>query len=380
MELTKVQAEGLRVAVERYKTKQPYTCISGFAGSGKSTLVQFIIDALNIHEDDVVFATFTGKASLVLRNKGCQNAMTLHRLLYIPKVDSDGEVEFEPRETLEQPYKLIVVDEVSMVSKEIWDLLLSHKVYIIALGDPFQIPSVSAESVDILDHPHVFLTEIMRQALDSPIIRLSMDIREGRRLQYGGSREARIIPKEKVSDALLLGADQILCGKNLTRHSLNERVRKLRWGHKYQTGPIEGDKIIALKNDWQFASDNGEALINGELGTIHKIKLSETKLLKPKLVAQFCSDTSGVFNKVMMDYQLLCTGAPTVTKDNYKEFYKREKPKEFAYGYAVTTHKFQGSQADKVLCFAERMGDEEFFRRWLYTAATRAVDKCIIVM
>ena len=126
MELTKGQAEGLRVAVERYTNKLPYTCIAGFAGSGKSTIVQFIIEALGIHEDDVVYATFTGKASLVLRNKGCHNAMTLHRLLYIPKVDSDGEVEFEPRETLEQPYKLIVVDEASMVSLEIFALLLNH--------------------------------------------------------------------------------------------------------------------------------------------------------------------------------------------------------------------------------------------------------------
>lgn len=380
MTLTDKQHKGLQLAVRRYKDKEPYTVIAGFAGSGKTTLIQYIIDELGISEEDVAFATFTGKASLVLRNKGCDNAMTLHRLLYIPKTLPDGEVEFEPRQILERPYKLIVVDEVSMVSKEIWNLLLSHRVHVIALGDPFQIPSVSSESVDILNKPDIFLTEIVRQALDSPIIRLSMDIRNGERLQFGGPKEARVMPKEKVSDHLLLGADQILCGKNVTRHALNDTLRRLRWADKYQVAPINGDKIIALRNDWQFASDHGEALINGEIGEIHNIKISETKILKPKLVAQFRSDTSGVFNKVLIDYKMLCDGTPTVTKENYKDFYKIEKPKEFSYGYAVTTHKFQGSQANKVLCFAEKMGDEEFYRRWLYTSVTRAIEKCVLAI
>jgi exodeoxyribonuclease-5 len=377
--LTKGQEEAIKVAVQRYKDNEKYTVIAGAAGSGKTTTVRYIVDALNVDMSDVVFATFTGKASLVLRNKGCHNAMTLHRLLYIPKTLSNGDIEFEERATLEYDYKIVVVDEVSMVPQKMWELLLSHQIYVIALGDMFQLPPISGNAT-VLEHPHVVLTEIMRQALDNPIIRLSMDIREGKTLSYGGPKEARIIPKEKVSNKLLLGADIVLCGRNDTRMTLNSHIRKLKWGNNYQDAPIEGDRIIALKNDWWFSSDTGEALINGELGEIRNIRTQNTKLLKPKMTAQFWSDTSGVFRKVCIDYKLLRTGIPTVTKENYMDFYKVQKPKEFAYGYVVTVHKFQGSQANKVLVYAERLGDREYFAKWLYTACTRAVEQVVIVM
>lgn len=116
--LTKGQEEAIKVAVQRYKDNEKYTVIAGAAGSGKTTTVRYIVDALNVDMSDVVFATFTGKASLVLRNKGCHNAMTLHRLLYIPKTLSNGDVEFEERATLEYDYKIVVVDEVSMVPQK----------------------------------------------------------------------------------------------------------------------------------------------------------------------------------------------------------------------------------------------------------------------
>jgi exodeoxyribonuclease-5 len=377
MKLTNGQENAVKIAVNRYKERKPFTVITGAAGTGKSTCVQYIIEALDIDEEDVVYATFTGKASLVLRNKGCSNAMTLHKLLYIPNTLPNGDVEFTAREFLEQPYKIVVVDEVSMVPKDMWDLLLSHHVHVIALGDPFQLPPVKG-STDILDNPHATLTEIMRQALDSPIIRLSMDIREGNVIQYGGPKEARVIRKEQLSEKLLVGADIVLCGRNDTRIMLNQEIRKLRWGDKYQKEPIDGDRIIALKNDWQFSSSTGEALINGELGEIHRIKTKDTKYLKPKMTAWFNSDTSGIFKQVCMDYKLLCTGEPTITKDNYRDFYKVQRPREFAYGYTITTHKSQGSQFDKVLVYSEVLGDRDTFRKWLYTAVTRAAEKVIV--
>ena len=77
--------------------------------------------------------------------------------------------------------KVIVVDEVSMLPKQMWDLLISHGIYVLATGDPGQLPPVDKTSDNgILNNPHVFLDEIMRQAQDSEIIRLSMWIREGK--------------------------------------------------------------------------------------------------------------------------------------------------------------------------------------------------------
>ena len=63
MILTKKQSEGLLIAINRYKARKKYTVISGYAGSGKSTLVRFIIEALDVDEDDVCYCAFTGKAN-----------------------------------------------------------------------------------------------------------------------------------------------------------------------------------------------------------------------------------------------------------------------------------------------------------------------------
>ena len=383
MILTKGQETGLKIAVQRYKNREPYTVIAGYAGTGKSTLVQFIIEALDIPEEEVVYATLTGKAAMVLREKGCENAMTLHKLLYIPKkIEDTDEVEFIPRDSLEDDPKLIVVDEASMVSKEIFDLLLSHRVHIIFLGDNFQLPAIGVDA-NILDSPHVMLTEITRQALDSPIIRLSMDIREGRPLTYGGPKEARIMHKDKVSQRLLLGADIVLCGRNDTRRQLNDDIRHIKWGEDFQAGPIDGDKLICLKNNWQITDQEYEVpLLNGSIGTISRIHTKDTKLLKPKLTARFTDELGNVFdkNKFNIDYKLLTTGEPTVNSSNFRDFYRVQRPIEFDYGYVVTCHKSQGSQWNKVLVFAEQMGNKESYYRWLYTSCTRAVEKCVIVL
>ena len=383
MILTNGQEKGLKIAVERYKNKEPYTVIAGVSGVGKSTLVKYIVDAIGLPENDVVYAALCGKAAQVLRNKGCANSMTLHKLLYFPReIDGTQDVEFVPRKYLENSPKLIVVDEASMISKEMFDLLISHKVHIIFLGDPFQLPAIS-ESASILDEPHVFLTEITRQALDSPIIRLSMDIREGKVLTYGGDKDARVIPMDKVSKGLLLGADIVLCGKNSTRRYLNNEIRKLKWRDQYQAGPIDGDKIICLHNYWKIADKLGNTpLVNGSIGILTDISMHDTKKLKPKLIGTFTDEVGNVFRKKDMniDYQLLATGNPTVNQQNFKEFTRTSRPLEFDYAYAVTCHKYQGSQANKVLCFAECMGDKEYYYRWLYTSITRAVEKVVLVI
>ena len=80
MELTNAQQKGLEIAVNRHRNMEKYTVIAGYAGTGKSTLVKFIIEALDVQKERVCYATFTGKAAEVLRKKGNENACTLHRL------------------------------------------------------------------------------------------------------------------------------------------------------------------------------------------------------------------------------------------------------------------------------------------------------------
>jgi len=206
MELTNKQYAGLKLAVQRYKEKQPYTCIAGYAGTGKSTLVKFIVAALNINEKDVCYIAYTGKAAKVLREKGCPNAMTAHRLLYQSYPRTDGTFYHKIRRPLEYPYKLIIVDEISMLPKELWDLLLSHNIPVICLGDPFQLPPIGEDN-GVLYDAHIFLDEIMRQAQESEIIRLTMDIREGKPLQLFRGNEVQVVNKIDLVDGMYTWAD-----------------------------------------------------------------------------------------------------------------------------------------------------------------------------
>lgn len=215
----------MKIAVARYKSKEPWTCIAGYAGTGKSTLVKFIISALNLNPDDVTYIAYTGKAALVLKEKGCPNAMTAHRLLYQSYPRNDGTFFHKPKRPLDYPYKLIVVDEVSMLPKELWDLLLSHRIPVIALGDPGQLEPIGEDN-GILKQPHIFLDEIMRQAQESEIIRLTMDIRDKKPLQLFKGNEVQVYEPYELNNGMLDWADQILCGKNVTRKYLNHLRRQ----------------------------------------------------------------------------------------------------------------------------------------------------------
>lgn len=379
MELTKGQQDGLEIACRRYKEKAQYTVIAGYAGTGKTTLVHFIIQELGLNENQVVFVAYTGKAALVLKQKGNKNTMTAHKLLYHSEELPDGTYRHTPREKLEKKYSLIVVDEAGMLPQEMINLLLSHHVHTIFLGDPEQLPPIDGEQT-ILDTPHVFLDEIVRQALDNPIIKLSMKIRNGDRLRYSlEDKRCRIMSRDKVSDKLLLGADQILCGKNKTRHELNNYMRRLILGDSYSDEPVNSDKVICLKNHWNTVNSAGNELVNGTIGELHNISITEVPPYGKIICADFISDDGGIYRNLIIDYNLIVNGKPTINSENWQKFVGYPKPFEFAFGYVCTVHKFQGSEAERVVVFEEWLGDYESHKRWLYTAATRASEQLVVV-
>ena len=88
----------------------------------------------------------------------------------------------------------------------------------------------------------------------------------------------------------------------------------------------------------------------------------------------------GVFEQINMDYKIFTTWEPTVNKENFRRIPQVLKPHEFDYGYAITCHKSQGLEWDKVLVLEENFPfDKTEHARWLYTAATRASDKLVLV-
>lgn len=395
MELNEKQKLGLDIAIERYRTGEKYTVIAGYAGVGKSTLVKFIVAALGDYgidpEKDVVYTSFTGKATQVLQKKGNKNVSTLHKLLFesIPK--PDGTFYRKPVPFI--PYKIVIVDECSMVPKDLLQRLAGYPVHIICLGDPGQLPPINKdEDNHLLDIPHIFLDEIMRQEDQSEIIKLTMDIRDGKPLNHYQGTEVQILDKEELTTGMLLWADQIICATNATRTALNNQMRDL-LGHKGM--PEDGDKVICLKNDWDVISENENPLVNGTIGYLRNC--FETYLKLPAyicggtarkvdiLCAEFISDTDDNYGSLDMDKKLIYTGESSL---DWKTLYRMGKnmkykgfiPHQFTYGYAITCHKSQGSEWDNVLVIEEGFPfNQEEHKKWLYTACTRAVKKLVII-
>ena len=389
MILTRKQEEGLRLCIEKYKNGEKYCVISGYAGAGKSTLVKYMVQNLpGIDPDeDVVYACYTGKAAQVLLKKGNKNVMTLHKLLYESIPRSDGTFWHKPKISIDYP--VVIVDEVSMAPKSIMDLLMKHNVFIIALGDPFQLPPVDKDQDNgLLYHPDIFLDEIMRQSLDSEIIRLSMKIRNSEIIPYQKGRDVIVMPRRELNTGVLQWADQILTGTNATRININNQMRNLMGrGNK----PEDGDKVICLRNYWDYLDDDGNPLVNGTIGYLDKVYETYNQLpywVKPTNVVrvlrgEFISDTFTNFGELQMDEQQILTGQRCL--DN-RTIYKLGKkfghliPMEFTYGYAITGHKSQGSEWDRVLVIEERFPfDKIEHARWLYTCCTRASEKLVLV-
>lgn len=387
MELTDKQTEGLFLALDRYQKGERYTIISGFAGVGKSTLVQHIIAAIGAKSDDVVYCAYTGKATLVLASKGCKNTSTLHKLLFKAILNTKtGIYSFVPRTMLEQPYKIVVIDELSMVPADMWELLKRHRVYILALGDPEQLGPVRAtDDTGMLKDPHVFLDQIMRQAEGNEIIKLSMDIRLGKPLTEFKGNTVQVISADELSTGMLNWADQILCAKNDTRFKLNYQLRQLQ-GRGEE--PEIGDKVICLTNYWESLNDCGETpLVNGTLGYITDVdKVFDTYLGFNVLRMSFETELGEQYSDLTVDYKMLTTNVPSLTRPDFGRLSrnvasKKRIPKEFAYGSAITTWKAQGSEWDNILLFEEGFPWKvEEHKRYLYTGITRASEKLVVVM
>jgi exodeoxyribonuclease-5 len=187
-------------------------------------------------------------------------------------------------------------------------------------------------------------------------------------------------------------ADQVICAKNATRIQLNQKMRKdlYEWEDPL---PQPGDKIICLRNNWEWINPAGDNLVNGLTGYIDDItyKTRECFCYSPSMFATFTPDyidkTSfedvdiNSFRNTRMDRKIFMEGEPFVNSQNFSKIPRQFKPNEFDYGYAITCHKAQGSEFDKVLVFEEFMkGDtSEKHRRWLYTAVTRAAKKLVLV-
>jgi len=332
----------------------------GFAGTGKTTLAKEV--AANAG-GRVLFGAFTGKAALVLRNKGCFDAKTIHSMIYKVEEQDDGTCIFKLNQNSEVgAVKLVIIDECSMVGHELAQDLLSFGTKILVLGDPAQLPPVRGTGYFTDAKPDVMLTEIHRQAEDNPIIRMSKDVREGRRLAVGTYGDSKIITGRPDPEEVL-AADQVLVGMNRTRRGCNNRIRELKCFAG--VAPNRGERLICLRNN----RDKG--LLNGGMWTAESSRMSNT------LVSM---------NVASLDEP----NVRPILVDVPREFFEGEEGKldpkvrriydEFDFGWAITVHKSQGSQWDNIMLFDESGVFRDDRARHLYTAITRAAKRITVVV
>jgi exodeoxyribonuclease-5 len=334
----------------------------GYAGTGKTTLARHIAEGV---DGKVAFAAFTGKAALVLRSKGCEGATTIHSLIYRPRGAKDDEAPSFAinRESEASGARLIVIDECSMVDEELGRDLLSFGAPVLVLGDPAQLPPVKGGGYFTEHEPDVMLTEVHRQARDNPIVRLSMEVREGGYLERGAYGESRVIPRASIDAEQILACDQVLVGMNRSRRACNQRIRQLLGATTPY--PAAGEKLVCLKNDKK------KGLLNGGLFVVKEVAAGNAGLLKMRVRPEEEPGARAVRVSVL---------AQAFERDEAEiPFQLRRYTDSFDYGYALTVHKAQGSQWDDVVLFDESFAFKEHRARWLYTGLTRAAKRVTVV-
>ena len=400
MELTAEQKAADKLIAEWFSksTRQVYV-LSGLAGTGKTTLLRHTVcDTLNLEPGvSAAFVTPTGKAATVLIRQGIP-ATTLHRLIYQTRTETHEivlngktvtveKLVFRRRENIDNGIKLIVLDEFSMVSDEVFDDILRFGVKVLVCGDNAQLPPVEGMN-SFLSSPDFLLTTIVRQQEGNPIIRLARDAMEGKYIPYGnyGDR-AFVLSARKLKPEYrkkhFLKAEQMICGLNKTRAKINEEMRAYKG---FEGLPQSGEKLICTHNNWEQYID-GEMcynMVNCIIGTVQNVYYRGESMgfmtFRADFLNENCPDVvpfdTGIFENGAYRYRI---------GDYFERFDEKGNAtgaftlNRFEYGYCISCHKAQGSEFDSAIVFDESYAFKEDSRRWLYTAITRAKNKLIIL-
>jgi len=363
------------------KRKQ-YITVGGYAGTGKTTLASQL--RIELHKMmpnlKISFCAYTGKATRVLQNSLSKSKAifpsdtisTIHGMIYSPILDDRENIVGWKRKN-ELKTGLIILDEASMVDANIWNDILNYNVPIIAIGDHGQLPPING-SFNLMQEPELRLEQIHRQSENNPLIQMSMLARQEGRIPIARYGDHAIKYDRHADDSQTILGDLlssyndetlILCGYNTTRIKINKHIRNER-GYESDK-PGYNDRVICLRNN------HTQQIYNGMLGKIKEIKVYEKYY---QVSIEFTDE------EMIYDGKILADQFHNLIPNNFSE--KRIIGKEFDlfdFGYALTVHKAQGSQAKRVILIEERFKqmDDDMWRRWLYTAVTRASEEIFIL-
>ena len=267
---------------------------------------------------------------------------------------------------------IVIVDECSMVSAEMFQRLLNTKGRFLFVGDPFQLPPVDGTAIFQTMQPNAMLTEITRQALDNPIIRLSMQIRNGEFIQFPNIASGNYSVFQRnyrdVEDSWLLYADKILAGWNENRHFINKRVRQIK-GYM-SMWPLAGESLICRFNQ---ANSEETGMVSGtECECVEDSYFLHT-YLTVKLRFRGKEFKSEIFKEPFLQNN---------TPKNHRSYPIPTHIREclqLEYAYAQTVHTAQGSEWDTVVVIDDWSKKSDNYRNWLYTGITRAKTNLLVV-
>lgn len=351
----------------------------GYAGTGKSTIVDRAIQELKseCNVKKVVTAAYTGKAASVLQRKGTPDAQTIHRLLYIPAKDEKGKLFFIKRDcTAADLADLIVLDECSMIGDDIAGDIRALGRKILIIGDPGQLPPINRDAGFNTSKPDAFLSEIHRQAADSPIIRLATIVRNGERLPLNFDEGGvKVMPLNwNNREAIFDPATQVIAGTHATRYNYTRQIRE-RLGIPNDK-PVAGEKIICCKTNYRWKIFNGFTGYAGELQVSTKDKTDKKgngyKIDEWHFDVHL-DDLEDPIYRLLIDpylFQNHYKGGILKPLEENQENYGLYS--EFDFAYVITCHKAQGTSWPHVTVIDDSSAFKENSAKWLYTAITRA--------
>lgn len=366
--------------------------LTGYAGTGKTTVLAKVVDLLTKANRNVYLCAPTGKAASVLASKVRKSMFlsvgTLHSLLYNPpkeKEDHDvaagRELVFTRRHSV--PADIIIVDEASMLQQKVYRDVLAFGKPVLLVGDSFQLPPVKSDMLPLLKKPDYTLEEVFRQAYDNPIIRLATDIRTNGRVPEPCSFKndaghckvmrrfdaARIIrPFERRSSNL---DTVMLCYTNHVRHSLNRRLRAILGYGVSDDIIVPGEKVVLLSNDSRAKVYNGEVYIVDDILTLPDSDVLSVRFKGcDERIAIAVDGFKGVNPSCLISRKAQYPGIASA------------RPLFADYGYAISGHKAQGSEWDNVVVYGMKpaLCSDEDFVHWLYTCVTRARKNLLVLI
>lgn len=379
IELDKKQEDALYMSMY-----SPLSIITGGPGTGKTTITSILAQHFREKGIECEFCAPTGRAAKRLSEAAGVKACTIHRLLEMsaPSDDEDEvqETFFGRNKSNPLECRVVVADEASMIDiflfKALLDALPSGS-SLILVGDPEQLPAVGAGNVlaDLISCPSipcVRLEYVFRQDEESSIASNAVRILNGQAPVAGEDFEIISVPSDEEALGYIrrLSEDNkdsdhaILCPtrrNTLGTENLNLLLQRSHNDEAQEPSNIRadlklypGDNVMQIKNNYSieyYDPSSGEVqrgVFNGEMGKFKG------------------------FDVLTGKYDIIFDG-------DRKIGYDKKKMADIELSYAVTVHKAQGCEFDKVTIALGKMNYKLSNRKLLYTAVTRGRNKVTIV-